>query len=247
MGRVIKHSRGRRSAENIEYVVFDEELSPIDNEPGETPEEIAAKRIMAAQQKAEELLSEAKLMSEEIVQEAKAKADEIQEEAFRTGYEEGKAESSAEVYKAADSISKAFEAGLSDVASIKDNILKQAEPDIVRMATAIASKLVFRELKLHPDAIVDIAKETIKAVKNDGKITIKLHPDDRKTLEEHFSELTSDISSDSKLILEDDADISAGGCIVETDVSLIDASFEVRMAAVDQFLNDNPENGGDDQ
>ncbi len=231
--KVIKPQNKGCSVETMRYLPFEgagssEEDEPVSTIPDQPPE--VAQRI-------DEIIREAESKAEDIVQKARLEAVDIKEIAFRSGYEEGQKAAAEEARVALGSVSKALEEALDRLASLKDDILSKAEDDIVRLTVAIAEKLVCRELKQHPDAIVSIVKETISAAKGNREITIKLHHDDLMTLNQHLSGLMEHIGETRELKIEEDTAISPGGCIVETDTNLIDMSLEARIESIDEALS----------
>jgi len=237
MARVIKLKDNPFSVETIAYVPFDARRGPLDEHQGpkpDDPDETPVARMHRIQQQMSELVDKARSEAEGIVQKAHVEAADVKEEAFQSGYEAGQEAAVKEMEEKVDSISKAFKKGLQDIASIKDSILSQAEDDIVQLTVAIAEKLVCKELEQHPDTIVAIVKEVIKSVRNEEKITIKVHPDDYTILEQYMGELMEQTGGivETPLKLDEDPTLTSGGCIVETDTNLIDMSIESRMESI---------------
>ena len=171
-------------------------------------------------------------------------AVEIKEDAFQVGYAEGKEEAARELQIMLESqaaLHKALGNGLQELAALKNAILNQAESDIIQLVISLATKLMCREFQQHPDTIVAVAKQAIKVAKAGEDITIKIHPDDHNTLEQHVGELKQsleDIGRDGVSIqIEADPELTPGGCMVETDTNLIDMSLEQRMESLFSMLN----------
>jgi flagellar assembly protein FliH len=262
---IIKSKDDSCSIKYMEYVPFDEkQSSPIDDDGGRPGTSSTAQNsaetgsgsvTTEAQQQMDKLVSEARNRAENIVQKAQSDAAAIKEEAFRSGYEAGQEAAIAEVQEAVDSTSRAFKAALEDIASLKDSILSRAESDIVQLTIAIAEKLVCRELKQHPDAIVTIVKEAIRAVRNADEIAVKVHPDDYVTLRQYAGDLMGDFSeqvgspfheegnipthSNACIRIEEDTALTPGGCMVVTDTSLIDMSFETRIESIIRAIGES--------
>ena len=233
--RVIKSEDNIYSVETMEYMEFDEDPGRLDDRSCPI-EETPLQKMIGVQEEIDRLLREAKDKAKGIIQKANLKTHKIREEALQSGYEDGRKEAIVEMQKTLDSISNVFKKGLEDLACLKDNILSETESDIVRLTIAIAKKLACKELEQHPESIVSVVKEAIKSVKNEDKIVVKVHPDDHRALENHFSDLIELVSETSKLKLEEDTGLNTGDCIVVTDTNLIDMSLEARMESIDQLL-----------
>jgi flagellar biosynthesis/type III secretory pathway protein FliH len=273
MSRVIKSEDNPCSVRTIEYIPFDD-LHQQDTEIREKISSQSATQYPRhpsvrgerpdIQQQMDKLMSEAKDKAEHIIQKAQFEAVDIKDKAFRSGYEAGQEATIKEVQEVVDSISRAFRSGLEDIASLKDSILSQAEGDIVQLTIAIARKLLFRELEQHPDTVVAIVKEALKAARNAKEITVKIHPDDHIILKQYANELMAYLSRNNTwtqnaasmqasiasasterealgvgdptgsvpIRVEEDPTVSPGGCIVETDTTLVDMSLEARIDSI---------------
>jgi flagellar assembly protein FliH len=243
MDRIIKSGDRSYPIENIRYLPF-EEGSPQSNALNELPPE----KILEIRN----LINDAKDEAEEIIQEAHHEADNIREEAHKSGYEDGQEKAFKEMRERIDSVQNIFKKGIEDIASLKQRILGQSEGDIVRLATAIAKRLACRELQQHPDTIVDIVQESIKAVRGEDKIVIQVHPDDhailtqygvRKLASANVDELREN-PEEPVIRIEANPEVRPGGCIVVTDTSLTDMSLEARMDSIDQLLTPNNQPSG---
>lgn len=171
-------------------------------------------------------------------------ADVVREKAFQAGYEAGQETAAKEIQDAIDSqrtLHEALKKALEDITSLKDAILDQAEGDILQLVTAIAKKLVCRELRQNPDTIVAVVKEAIKTARTGDEIIIRIHPDDYATLEQHLDELRQSLEragGDGVAIrIASSPELTPGGCIVETDTNLIDMSLEMRMESLFSTLD----------
>jgi len=240
MGRIIKLEDNPESIETIDYTPLAQEPEPSIHARDE--ETATVYKVSEMKRQMEELISAAKDEAEGIVQKANAEAAEIKEQASKSGYEAGQEAGLREMKAKIDNISEAFRKGLEDTASIKQNILAQAEDEIVKLTIAIAEKLLCSELKQSPDTIVPIISEAIKAAQSDSSITVRINPDDHATLKqnmgklmEYLDEATVGEKEAPSIRLIEDRDLTSGGCIVETDTNLIDMSFETRMKSLQQL------------
>ena len=244
MNRIIKSgsNHNEHSIKPVKYMSLSTEQPLFSNYADDT-KATPVHRMTEVKRQMEELMGKAKGKAEDVIQKANAEAVDIKERAFQSGYQSGWQTAAKEIQMATDSIFRTFRKGLDDIASLKDEILGQAENDIVQLSTAIAKKLVYSEIQKHPDAIVSIVREAIKLVKSREEIIIKMHPDDCGILRQHMSEVLQQLSEinagpqqDIPIRLEEDPTLTPGGCFVETDAGLIDMSLETRMESIGQLL-----------
>ncbi len=235
MDRIIKSEDRSHSVESIRYLPFEERASHSN-----ASDELPPEKILEIQN----LIRDAKDEAEDIIQKAHHEADNVREKAYNSGYEDGQEKAFNEVQEKIDSVHNVLKKGIEDIASLKHQILSQSEGDIVRLATAIAKRLACRELQQHPDTIVAIVQESIKAVGGEGKIVIQVHPDDhailtqygvRKLASANVDELREN-PEEPVIRIEANPNLKPGGCIIVTDTSLTDMSLEARMDSIDQLL-----------
>jgi len=105
----------------------------------------------------------------------------------------------------------------------------EVEKELVKLAMAIATQIIRREIKLDPGQVIAAVREAIKVLPlSSQKISLHLHPEDAELVR---SALSLDEMSPAWKIVEDPL-ITRGGCKVDTEVSHIDATVENRLAAV---------------
>lgn len=103
------------------------------------------------------------------------------------------------------------------------------ESQLVSLSIAIASQLIRREIKQNPGEIIAVVRAAVAALPvATQKLTLYLHPADAELVKSSLA-LTDAITSWQ--IVEDPL-LTQGGCKVTTDVSLVDATIEKRLASV---------------
>lgn len=110
------------------------------------------------------------------------------------------------------------------LAKVDDAVVEQ----VGELAVMIARHLVRRELKHAPGEVVGVVREAMRLLPlSTRRARIHLHPDDLLIVQEALA-----VRSDTAWQLEADPLVSRGGCVVETEISRIDAQVESRIAAV---------------
>jgi flagellar biosynthesis/type III secretory pathway protein FliH len=233
MGRIIKLEDNPESIETIDYTPLAQEPEPSVHARDE--ETAIVYKVSEMKRQMEELISAARDEAEGIVQQANAEAAEIKEQASKSGYDAGQEAGLREMKAKMDDISEAFRKGLEDIASIKQDILAQAEGEIVKLTIAIAEKLLCSELEQSPDTIVPIIGEAIRAAQSVSAITVRINPDDHATLKQNMGKLMEYLDEARvgereipSIQLIEDRDLTPGGCIVETDTNLTRESSQSR-------------------
>jgi flagellar assembly protein FliH len=120
-------------------------------------------------------------------------------------------------------------------------MVAQAEPAIVALSMAVAQKIVSAELTQRPELIVDIVKEAIAHLDNPLSIRLQVNPKDDLYLS--GGQLTSPQNGNIEVVLMPDEAIARGGCILESNMAVVDSRLETRIANMENTLNEVLQNG----
>lgn len=159
----------------------------------------------------EELLAAIHQDSDRYRLEVIAESEKIKEQASKEGFEHGFTEWADQVAR---------------LELYTAEVEKNYEKVLVTVATKAAQKILGAELKIHPDAIVDIVANTLKAVTQHKKITIYVNRKDIDYLEESRPRLKNLFEELHSLVIRERSEISEGGCIIETEGGIINAQLE---------------------
>jgi flagellar assembly protein FliH len=92
-------------------------------------------------------------------------------------------------------------------------------------ATHLARQIVRSELSSRPELVTQVAQEAVDTLLLSARhITLRVHPDDHGYIARGADEVIK--ARGARLLA--DATISRGGCIVESDIGVIDAAIETR-------------------
>ena len=115
--------------------------------------------------------------------------------------------------------------------------VKQMEHDLQKMvlplALKAAKKIVGRELEANPDTIVDIVRQTLKPVTQNHYIRIFVSKQDKEILEQKKKDLKTILEHVKTFTIEEREGVTPGGCIIETEAGIINASLENQWRALE--------------
>ncbi|MGB9595373.1 MAG: FliH/SctL family protein, partial [Candidatus Poribacteria bacterium] len=156
---------------------------------GTNNDDIHENELANIEEQAKILLDQTEKACEEMINKAQIEAENIKKNAFQSGYNNGIVNAKKESEKITQEITQVFMNAVSQLSNVKDEIIKNAEKDIIELTLTIAKKLVCSELRQNPDLIVEIIKEAIKTARTDDEIIIRLNPQDRILLEQNSKEI----------------------------------------------------------
>lgn len=150
-------------------------------------------------------------------------------EGFQQGREEGRQQGHAEQVGVLQQRAQTLDALMQTLTQPLQQLDARVEQVLVKLAMGVAAQLVRRELKADPGQVVAVIREAVAALPLAAQhVQLHLHPEDAALVRQLLSLDQRNLDWE---ILEDPL-ITRGGCLVNTDVSRIDATVENRLAAV---------------
>lgn len=236
--RVIQSNNDKiNSIEAVKFTLFGDEIKFNNSEQNQNESVIPY-----SEEEARIILEQANIEAESIIANAKLEAEEIKKKAYQFGYEEGQRSALALVNETLENISKLLGNAVNETINIKEEIIANAESNIIELAIAIAEKLVCHEIDQKEDFIIELVKESIRIAKSANEFVLKINPSDRAMLEKNTKDILDFIHSttfdvNTKLIIEDDDEILPGNCILVTDKNIFDMTFKSRLDSIIEAIN----------
>ncbi len=160
---------------------------------------------------AQEILRRVKKDTKQYKTEAATEIEQLREEAKKEGFDKGFSEWIGKVAELEEEIKK---------------VRKDNERDVVTLALKAAKKIVGRELEISELTIVDIIKNSLRAVAQHKKVTIYVNKKDLDIVEKQREQIKPLFENLEVLSLRPREDIKTGGCIIETEAGIINAQLE---------------------
>lgn len=186
---------------------------------------------LATLQSALEVLEHIKQDVEQYRLQIAKECEDLKEDAFKKGYDDGFQQWTEHFAK--------FEKQLEDQH-------KDMQKMIIPIALKAAKKIIGREIELSEDTIVDIVASNLKAVAQHKKITIYVNKKELEVLEKNKPRLRELFEHLESLSIRPRDDIIPGGCIIETEIGIINAQMEHRWhvleKAFESLMKVSPEN-----
>lgn len=138
-------------------------------------------------------------------------------EGYEAGYEEGLRRRAEETNALLTRVEGALEVWF-----------KNAEPGLAQLAVLISQRIISKELTTEPETIMSMVKEAVSEVTHATCATIRVRISDKDLLETRRQEILSSAPSLKELIIVDDPDL-VGGCMIETDGGVVDATVDMKF------------------
>ena len=190
--------------------------------------------------KAHEYLRQVRGEAAAIVAQARREAEETRKQAEAEGRREGQDAIEKIVERQLgeqlETLLPALRQTISEIRDAKQAWLTHWEKSAVHVAVAIAGRLIRRELPKTPEVTLTLVREALELAVGSSRLRILLNPTDHETLSPQVQALTRELSSLSTVELVPDAEITPGGCRVETAFGVIDQQFEAQLARIEEEL-----------
>lgn len=254
MGRVVKGVRvaqqtyvvkppstaGERAAEHAPFdddPFFAQMQAPAEPPPldAHALQAEAARLIDEASEDARRLIEEARERALELVADAEARAADLESAAQREGFERGVQEGRSSAQREMDDMIETMR-GLIDMARIeRHKIIEGAEPEIVRLAVAIAERVLHAHIAMEPAAVLEMVRGAIARVVSRETVTVRVNPADIELMREHRDRLMMMNDIDNMRLIEDQR-VDRGGVIIETEAGTIDAKVSTQLREVRRLM-----------
>jgi flagellar assembly protein FliH len=140
------------------------------------------------------------------------------------------------VAKRVEALLPALERVVAQMDDAKGEILSRWEEAALQVATAIAERIIHRELRHQPDIALDTIRDALRLAAGAADITLRVNPDDYRTLQSHIDQLAAALCRLAPSQIVADANITTGGCRVETRFGVIDHQIETQLRRIEQEL-----------
>jgi flagellar assembly protein FliH len=149
---------------------------------------------------------------------------------FREGETAGRLQAQAAVGPVLERLTHSIE----ELAALRPRLREQAEAELIRLAVAIARRVVRRELTLDPDAIAGLVKAALEQLAVHEVIRVRVHP-------EHEAAVRTCLAGAGRagaVEVTGDAALERGSAVFETVRGSLDASAETQLAEIERGLTD---------
>jgi flagellar assembly protein FliH len=222
-------------------IAFAEPAPPPDPSPEiiAAAEAQAAQIVAAAEAQAAQLAQIAHQEAAIALDAARAEIARMEQAAYAEGYRVSMAAARQDLGTQLQQAAELLE-GAQDA---KAMALAEAEPEVIRLALAIAKRVIHREIAADPRVVVGTVRESLRRLGGRAVARVRVHPAELPALNDAWHELTN-VAREIEFVPDDS--VTPGGCLVESRQGDIDAQVETQVAAVVAQLLDVADRGPDE-
>jgi flagellar assembly protein FliH len=180
--------------------------------------------------------AKAKAEAAEFVAKAQSEAEAIRRQAAEEGCKAAMREFDKMVAAHVAPAIVAIQQADADLHQAKQEWIAHWETGVVRLAAAIAGRVVRRELRRQPDITLSLVREALDLAAGSPNVRLHLNPEDYQALGVQVRSLIDAMSSLGDAEVIPDASVSQGGCRVETRFGTIDQQIESQLRRIEEEL-----------
>ncbi|MBP3965259.1 FliH/SctL family protein [Paenibacillus lignilyticus] len=203
-------------------------------------EQFAKQRIQETGEQIETMHSEANAQIDQWWLERRLQDEQLMEqihhEGFQQGYQEGKAQAEADVQAHWEVMLTEARAILDSAYETKEQIIQEAEPFVVALSTAIAEKIIQKQLTIDPNWSLDIIRKSLERRREHGVITLCVSPLQLTFVQAAREELSLVIDSQAELQIVPDVSVKEFGCVIRSSFGSIDARIDTQLTEIKREL-----------
>lgn len=160
-----------------------------------------------------------------LISRAQEEADTIRGNAAKEGYQSGIEQAQSDIEQMRNAINVFFEA--------KQEVFEYVAPDILQISIDIAKKIVKHEIEQDPQLILDTILDVLKTIsKEEHKISLQVNPTQVDLVKSKLPEIISISGLEAKINVNPNDAIELGGCIVETNNGIVDATINTKFEII---------------
>ena len=183
---------------------------------------------------------QARSEAQKIVDQAYSEAETIKEASRDEGRLEGREEAAQRIEEAMATLNQAIKE--------RKKIIKDAEGEVLRLSLKIAEQIIRSEVSLHRDVCLNIVSEAIGRVSDREQIIVRVNREDAEYLKRYKDRLAGMLDGVKSFSIIEDANVEAGGCVIETNLGFVDARIATKLQSIEEAMakvsSESEENAG---
>ncbi|MFP5212804.1 MAG: FliH/SctL family protein [Acidobacteriota bacterium] len=184
-------------------------------------------------------IAELEAMLQTRLHELERRAEEVEREAYEKGYSQGEKDGAEIGLKSMGVVKEHLEQLFEVLNALPSRVLGDYREWLTATCIAATKQLVRRELETRPDDISRIVEAVLSDAVEHHTIAVYLNPKDLELVRNHVKEIEE--QTGRTFTLKPDAAIERGGCRLESDLQLVDATIESRFKLLEQALRGDTE------
>jgi flagellar assembly protein FliH len=153
---------------------------------------------------------------------------EREQAAYERGRREGEDSLREQLVSQRNEIGGALNSVLESLRKVVPQLVHETESALIQLALESAQKIV-AGLPITAKMVDAVVREALRQVEDTAEVTIQLHPDDLALLRKQKAKILDGAEGSAPLRFAGSAEVTRGGCLVQTRFGIIDARRETKF------------------
>jgi flagellar biosynthesis/type III secretory pathway protein FliH len=207
---------------------------------GEAQDAISEHQILPpSPSEPETLLQQAQVQAERCLVEARERAAAIEAEGYSAGLKKSEEAAYTAVQTQFASVFTSLQQAAAGCVQLRQEVLQQAEEDIVALAFHLARKIIQHEALYNRDVLVATLRRALASVMDRDHVVVRVNPADLERAMQLQTDLLHTVEGLRHLTIEGDKTVGPGGCLVESTFGEIDARLETQFEELEQRFREH--------
>jgi flagellar assembly protein FliH len=177
---------------------------------------------------AENLIRQAESKALELVHAAQLQVIALETDARASGHEQGYTAGKSAAEEELAPVLTTIRDLIESVRAQREAVITSAEPELAKLAMAIAERIVHTELQTNQNIVVENVRQALTRLVSHEVVTLRVNPVDLDTIRHHRDDIVAAGDVEHLRIVEDQR-VDRGGVIVETDAGTIDSKVSTQL------------------
>jgi flagellar assembly protein FliH len=165
----------------------------------------------------------------------RAKLEIMEREAYEKGFEQGQKDGLALEKTRLDEMGRQVEELFSELRDLKIQIYHESEEEILKLAMAVARKIIGEEVRTNVKIVQNSIKSALKFLTDKRKVRIIINPEDMEETKRMLPDL-SRLTRGGNFQLTENSAIDRGGCVLETGFGKINARIDDQLKGLEEVI-----------
>lgn len=166
---------------------------------------------------------------------AEQRVQQTREAGLREGEAAGRTQAMAQIQPVLDKMAQSIR----DVSELRPRLRHEAETDVVKLALAIAKKILHRELSADPEALGALIRMAMEKIRTHELVRVRVHPQHHAAVQQ----VAARVTMGAQIEVLADPRLALGGAVIETTRGEFDASVDTQLREIEMGLTDRLAHG----
>lgn len=164
--------------------------------------------------------------------------EQVSEAAIKDAYDEGYQSATKELEEKITQQSNELLKAIDQSYAERTKMFELSKEGMLMLAMDMAEEIIKREVTLSEDILVNIVDEAIMKLSDTDKLLIKVNTINVKEIQSMIPGIKAKIPGVDNILVQGDAEIDVGGCLIETDMGYVDGTIRTKLNYIKRCIDD---------